>query len=330
MREASFIKQNKENWLEFEKYLYHDHKVSAERLSELFVQLNNDLAYTQTFYPKSRVNDYLNALTSNAYLKVVKPKTAYGSVLDFWKHDVPKITYKYRKYIYFTFILFFLMFGIGMISSLYEDGFIRSILGDRYVNLTEENIAHGDPAAIYTNQTGLGDIGSFLGITINNIKVGLLMYIMGITLGIGTIKVLFSNCIMLGSFLTMFYKYDVLAESMRAIWIHGAMEIFGMVIEASAGLLLGIGWLFPGSLTRKQAFMSKGKESLMIVISTIPFTIAAGLMEGFVTQLYNDMPLWLALTIIFGTLAVISYYYLVYPIRYNNRQNLTFEAAFAE
>jgi uncharacterized membrane protein SpoIIM required for sporulation len=328
LREVSFIKQNKDKWLEFENYLYHDHAVSPDRLSELFVQLNNDLAYTQTYYPKSKVNVYLNALSSNAYLKVIKPKTTYGSIAQFWRLDVPQILYKHRKYIYFTFIIFLVMLGIGIISSLYDDTFVRSILGDQYVDSTMENIANGDPAAVYTNNTSLGDLGSFLGITINNIRVGLLLYINGITLGFGTIKILFSNCIMLGSFLTMFYQADVLGESMSAIWIHGAMEIFAMVIEASAGILLGVGWLFPGSLTRKQAFIANGKQSLMIVLSTIPFTICAGLLEGFITQFYNEFPLVITMTIIFGTLGVISFYYLIYPILLNKRLGSTFHSVF--
>lgn len=314
MREVSFIKQNKDNWLEFENYLYNGKQVDAHRLSQLFDKVTNDLAYSQTYYPKSKVNVYLNALASNAYLKVIKPNTTYGTIIDFWREDVPKITYKYRKVLWATFAVFFVMLGIGVLSALYDEGFIRSILGDNYVDQTLENIQDGDPAAIYTNNTIYGDIGSFLAITINNIRVGLLMYISGITLGIGTLKILFQNCIMLGSFLTMFEQQGVLAESMTAIWIHGAMEIFGMVIECSAGFLLGLGWLFPGSLTRKQAFLLTGKESLMIVMSTIPFTIAAGLMEGFVTQLYNDMPLWMSISIILLTLSIITYYYLIYPV----------------
>lgn len=330
LREVSFIKQNKDKWLEFENYLYHDHIAGPERLSDLFVQLNNDLAYAQTYYPKSKVNVYLNALASNAYLKVIKPKTTYGSIAAFWHTDVPLIAYRYRYYIYFTFLLFLSIFGIGVLSSIYDETFIRSILGDNYVDQTMENIAKGDPAAVYTNQTTLGDLGSFLGITINNIRVGLLMYITGITMGIGTLKLLLSNSIMLGSFLAMFYKAGVLAKSMTAIWIHGAMEIFGMVIEASAGLLLGTGWLFPGSLTRKQAFFLTGKNSLMLVISTIPFTIAAGLLEGFVTQLYNEMPSWLAVFIIFLTLSLISFYYLVYPILVHRKTAMKFEQLFID
>lgn len=322
MREVSFIKQNKDNWLEFENYLYHGQEIDADRLSMLFDKVTNDLAYSQTYYPKSKVNVYLNALASNAYLRVIKPKTSYGSIISFWRDHVPSITYKYRKVIWATFIVFFILLSIGILSTLFDESFVRSILGDGYVDKTIENIESGDPAAVYNNHSLYGDIGSFLAITINNIRVGLLMYISGITLGIGTFKILLSNSVMIGSFLTMFYNQGVLAESMTAVWIHGAMEVFCIVIEAAAGFILGLSWLFPGALSRMQAFLHSAKESLMIVMSTIPFTIAAGLMEGFVTQLYNEMPTFLSLGIIFFTLGVISYYYLIYPIRRYRRVNI--------
>ncbi len=328
MREVSFIKQNKDKWLEFENYLYYNEPVEADHLSELFVQLNNDLAYTQTYYPKSKVNVYLNALTSNAYLKVVKPKTSYGHIVRFWKHDVPLLAFKHRRYIYFALSVFLIVMGIGILSSLYDDSFVRSILGDHYVDMSMENIENGDPAAVYTNATSLGDLGSFIGITVNNIRVGILSYLSGIVFGIGTLKILFTNSIMVGSFLTMFYQADVLGLSMSAIWIHGAMELFAMVIEAGAGFLLGVGWLFPGSLSRKKAFLLNGKESLLILLSTIPFTICAGLLEGFVTQYYNEMPMALTLTIIFGTLGLITFYYLVYPVVQHRKMNTSFEQMF--
>jgi len=51
------------------------------------------------------------------------------------------------------------------------------------------------------------------------------------------------------------------------------------------------------------------------VISTFPFTIAAGFLEGFITRYSNVMPNFLALLIILGTLSVISFYYLIYPYK---------------
>ena len=55
------------------------------------------------------------------------------------------------------------------------------------------------------------------------------------------------------------------------------------------------------------------KDGLKIFLSTVPFTIAAGFIEGFVTRYAIEMPHWLNFIIIFGTLAAISFYFLVYP-----------------
>ena len=78
-----------------------------------------------------------------------------------------------------------------------EGDFVRSILGDSYVNMTLENIDRNDPMAVYKQQ---GEFNMFLGITINNIKVALFAFAYGIFFGIGTIYILMQNAIMLGSF----------------------------------------------------------------------------------------------------------------------------------
>jgi len=62
-----------------------------------------------------------------------------------------------------AFLIFIIASAIGCISVLNDDTFVRLILGDAYVNETLNNIANGDPTAIYK---GGSEIGSFLGITI--------------------------------------------------------------------------------------------------------------------------------------------------------------------
>ena len=102
-------------------------------------------------------------------------------------------------------------------------------------------------------------------------------------------------------------------ESVRGIWIHGSMEIFAIVIEAAAGLILGASILFPGTHSRYTSFKLGAKTGIKILISTFPFTFSAGFLEGFITRYSNIMPNWLSVAIILITLGIISYYYLVYP-----------------
>ncbi len=326
MREAAFIKQNKEKWLEFEKSLYNSSENKPERLAELFIQVNNDLAYAQTYYPKSNVIKYLNAITATAYHKIYGKKKSGKGLGGFWTYEVPMIMYQYRKYFYFSFTLFFLMALIGVFSSIYEPEFVRSFLGDAYVDMTEDNIQNGDPLAVYNNETTFGDFNSFFRIALNNLRVGLMSFLYGIFGGVGSLYFMLVNGIMVGSFQYMFFEKGHFFLSLRTIWMHGAMEIFAMCIEIGAGVLMGTSYLFPGVLTRKQAFFQKGKAALKIVISTIPFTISAALIEGYLTQYANEMPIVVAGMIVLGTLAFISWYYLIYPhfVFRRSRQDISY------
>lgn len=317
MREAAFIKQNKEKWLEFETKIFGNSKTNPDDLSKLYIQLMNDLAYAQTYYPKSKTILYLNNLAAQTFQKIYKTKKVEGNrFVSFFKTEVPLLLYKYRRYMFYAFAFFFVFVFIGVISSMYDDNFIRLVLGDEYVNTTIENIKNGDPVAIYKSGSNWG---SHIGITINNLKVGLLNFIGGIFGGFGTIYILFKNSVMLGAFQYMFFKYDVFWESVRGIWIHGSMEIFAIVIEAMAGLILGASILFPKTFSRYESFKIGVKTSLKIFISTVPFTIFAGFLEGYVTRYSNVMPNWMSIGIILFTLGLISSYYFIYPrVVYHN------------
>lgn len=311
MREIAFIKTNKNKWLSFEEALLGKVKKNPDEMANLYIQIMNDLAYAQTYYAKSKTTVYLNYLASSIYQKIYKTKrTEKNRIVYFFTTEVPLLLYEYRRYLVYAFVLFFATIGIGVLSARFDEDFVRLILGDGYVNETLENIKDGNPVAIYKSGSNWG---SFVGITINNLRVGMLCYIFGIFGGVGTFYISLQNAIMLGSFQYFFYQQNVFWQSVRGIWIHGAMEIFGIVIETAAGYILGASILFPKTYSRLNSFKIGFKNSFKILLSTFPFTIAAGFLEGFITRYSVDMPNWLSTFIILFTLAIISFYYLIYP-----------------
>ena len=311
MREIAFIKTNKDKWLEFEQAIFGKAKKNPDEMANLYIQLMNDLSYAQTYYAKSKTVVYLNYLASQIYQKIYKTKrTESNRLVYFFKTEVPLLLYDYRRYLVYAFVLFFASVFLGAISARYDANFVRLILGDGYVNETLENIKDGNPVAIYKSGSNWG---SFIGITFNNLKVGMMCYIFGIFGGIGTFYISLQNAIMLGSFQYFFFQQGVFWKSVRGIWIHGSMEIFGIVIETAAGYILGASILFPKTYSRMNSFKIGFKNSFKIFLSTVPFTIAAGFLEGFITRYSIDMPNWLSSFIILFTLAIISFYYLIYP-----------------
>ncbi len=118
---------------------------------------------------------------------------------------------------------------------------------------------------------------------------------------------------MLGAFITFFYTKGVFFEANKQIWLHGTIEISVIVIAGCAGIIMGNSILFPKTYARRVSFMKGAKDGLKVVVSTIPFFIIAGFIEGFITR-YTDMPNWLAFLIIGSSAALIVFYYVLYPI----------------
>lgn len=312
MREAAFAKQNKDKWLRFENVLRNNIQMNPDELSALYIEVTDHLSYAQTFYPNSNTLKYLNGLSVLAHQKIYKTKRESRTrFITFYTKEFPLFFSKYHKQLVIAFVVFLLFSVVGAYSAATDGNFVRLILGDGYVNMTLANIEKGDPMAVYKE---MGALNMFLGITINNITVALYAFVYGLFLSLGTVFIIMRNAIMLGSFQYFFYEKGLLWESARTIWIHGTIEISVIIIAACAGLVLGNSILFPGTYTRLQSFVRGAKDGLKIMLSTVPFFIIAGSLEGFVTR-HTEMPDWLAILIIGSSLFLIVYYYVLYPLQ---------------
>lgn len=310
MREASFIDRNKEKWVSIENNLTNKGDVNPDTLASNYIELTNDLAYAQTFYPKSKTKEYLNELSIRAHQLIYRDqKSSNNQITHFFQVEVFEAIWAIRRPLLYSFLIFVFAIIIGFVSAQYDEGFVRLILGDSYVNMTIENIKAGNPAAVYQDGSNWGGA---LAITINNVKVAFYAFIFGAFFSLGTGYILFSNGIMVGAFHYMFCKYDVLQEAMSAIWIHGTIELSVIVIAGGCGLAMGNSILFPKSYTRMASFKIATKDAAKVLISTIPFFILAGTLEGFVTR-YYQLSIWLCVSIILLSAVAIVFYYIIKP-----------------
>jgi len=317
MREAAFVKQNKDKWLTFESVLSNNIAIQPDALSNLYIEVTDHLSYAKTFYPNSNTVLYLNDLASKAHQKIYKTKKeSKNRLITFFTKECPLLFKLHHRELLIAFLVFSLFVIVGAFSAANEGDFVRAFLGDGYVNMTLDNIAKGDPMGVYKEQ---GEFNMFLGITLNNIKVALFAFAYGILLGIGSLYIMMQNGIMLGSFQYFFYEQGLLWESARTIWIHGTIEISVIIIAGCSGLVVGNGILFPETYTRLESFQRGIKNGLKILMSTIPFFIIAGFLEGFVTR-HTEMPDWLAVLIITASLGLIIFYYVIYPIQLHKKE----------
>lgn len=314
VKEITFLKQNADKWQEFEKLISTKGGSNPDLMADLFIQLTDDLSYSKTHYPKTKTTQYLNSIAARVHQEIYKNKKEKKSrIFNFWKYELPFLFKNSHKQLLYAFLIFGVAFLIGVVSTLYDDSFVRLILGDQYINETLENIDKNDPMAIYK---GMSQGNMFSIITINNIYVSFICFAMGILFSFGTGYMLFTNGVMVGAFQFFFYTKGVLLQSALVIWIHGTLEISAIIIAGCAGLTMGNSILFPGTYSRGASFVKGAKQGVKIAIGLVPIFIVAGFLESFVTR-YTQMPIWLSLSIIGASLTFIVWYFIIYPIRLN-------------
>jgi uncharacterized membrane protein SpoIIM required for sporulation len=314
MREALFVKQSSERWKTYENLTNAD----PDQLAESFIHITDDLAYAKTFYPKSNTTQYLNGIAATFHQSIYKnKKEKTNRFITFWKYELPLIFYTHRKLLLYSFLFFFVFCLMGVLSAKYDNSFLRLLLGDNYVNQTNENIAKGDPFGIYKQENSFL---MFLGIASNNIYVELRIFVMGIICSVGTVFNLFYNGLMLGSFQYYFFSKGLGWQSVLVVWCHGTLEISAVVIAGGAGLLLGNSFLFPKTYSRIESIKKGAKDGMKIVIGLIPIFLTAAFFESFVTR-HTEMPVWVSITILASSFTFIIWYVIIYPNILNRTLN---------
>lgn len=309
MKETRFIAQNKEKWHEAETLLESNIK-DPDKLSNLFIQVVDDLSYSRTYYPNRSVRVYLNKIARQFFSIIYgHKKEKHNHFKLFWLDELPQLIVYSRRELFVSFVFFLIALCIGVISSYNDPQFVSTILGDSYVSMTDENIKKGDPMAVYKQSH---QIEMFLGITFNNLMVAFRTYVLGIFLGLGTLASLLYNGIMVGSFQYYFIDRGLFIESALTIWLHGTLEISSIILAGGAGLTLASGLIFPGTYSRIQSLQLSGIRSLKLMLAITPVFILAAVIESFLTR-YTEAPVILKLFLILLSAVFIIGYYVIYP-----------------
>ena len=333
MREALFIKRNAEKWKNYQ----HDETDNPDEKAECFINLIDDLSYAKTFYPKSKVTRWINGIAAGIYQGIYQnKKEKYTRILTFWKFELPLLFKRYHRILFFAFFVFALFVTIGVWSSRNDESFVRGVLGDGYVNMTEDNIAKGDPFGVYKDDN---PFTMFVRIAINNIFVAIMFVLGGLFLGIPTlfnwqlfnIKLvagLWDTGMMLGAFQYMFFAHGLGWKSILVIWIHGTLEIFIFVVAATAGFIIANGIIFPGTYSRMASFRRGIKDALKVLLVIGPILLIAAFFESYITHLMSEtydkngnggLPVWVSIIILSASLFFMAWYFVLYPNRLHKK-----------
>jgi uncharacterized membrane protein SpoIIM required for sporulation len=147
-------------------------------------------------------------------------------------------------------------------------------------------------------------------ITFNNIKVGVMAFVLGIAGGVPAVLMMALNGYLLGAVAYLYFatppgfEIDLGLYFVAGVAPHGGIELPAICLAGGAGMLLGFSWLFPGQRPRGEALRKAAHDAWRLLTACALTLVVAGLIEGFITPLYPpasvSVELWFWAKIVFG------------------------------
>lgn len=143
----------------------------------------------------------------------------------------------------------------------------------------------------FQGRTSAGDLGLSVGqqtqfaseIFVNNIRVSIAVFALGLTCCVGSAWLLLYNGALLGMVLGTSIADGHGNAALALILGHGVLELSIILVAAVAGMRMGMAIIRPGNEPRRRVLMREAQAAVLIVLGTMPFFVLAGLIEGFFT-----------------------------------------------
>ncbi len=117
----------------------------------------------------------------------------------------------------------------------------------------------------------------------NNIRVSLLAFAGGLTLGAATIGIVAYNGVLVGVLAGLTLDSGNFETFVRYVAPHGLLELSCIAVSASAGLRISWAVIEPGPLSRRESLRDASRDAVLLVLGTAAWLVVAGLTEGFLT-----------------------------------------------
>jgi uncharacterized membrane protein SpoIIM required for sporulation len=267
----------------------------ARRFGKLYRGVSSDLIRARTELVDASVTDYLNDLVARSYAHIHAGSGQRGrQILRFFLEGYPRLVREERKAIALSALLLFAGGVVGATAVAFDSDALGVLIPEQHQEWTpEERIARDTERGAQTGDQA-AEFSSFL--FTHNIQVSFLAFALGITFGVGTVTVMFSNGVPLGALAMQYHQsgHDLFFWA----WIlpHGIPELTSIFVAGGAGLVLARGLVIPGRRRRIDALVHEARRAARLVVGTMPVLVCAGLIEGSISQIHAPViPYWLKL-----------------------------------
>lgn len=292
-----FIVTERQYWSELEIILDKlekapDQKVDLEaikRFHYLYQRTSADLGKIMTFSSEPEIRRYLESLVGRAYGEIHETREkAHRLAPGHWFFYTFPRTFRMHVRAFYLVLVIMLAgcaFG-GLAISLDPDSKEDLMPFPQLLVDPEERVAREESVDKDRLQGGKATFSSYL--MTHNTKVSIFAMALGMTWGIGTAVLLFSNGVMLGA-VAMDYILAGQAEFLAG-WLlpHGAVEIPAILLAGQAGMVLAGALIGRGVSVPFKRRLREISGDLVTLISGVAIMLVwAGFIEAFFSQYHE-------------------------------------------
>ncbi len=288
-----FVLDRKNNWKKLEEIIRKAKNSSLKRLSleevrdfpDLYRHVCTDSELAKTLELSPDVLEYISKLVKYSHnILYAPPRKDAGNIIDFFTVSFTRSFIVNIRPIASIFLIFFGLFLLSFLIILKNPGYAGYILPQEMIVLMKKTYS-GNIARERDFFSNIVMSGYYIR---NNITIGFLSFVMGVTLGLGTLAVVAYNGITLGAVFGLVVSAGYWKHLIKFVTAHSVFELTGLCLTAGAGLSMGLSILYGSDKKRSEALRDKAKEITPVLFTGALFILAAAFIEGFLSPSEAD------------------------------------------
>lgn len=283
-------------------------RAELQELGRYYRASSADLSRVRALNVGGDVQAYLNNLVVRAHNQVYqRERNRFSDLLNFIWKTFPALVRRNILYILAAELVFLVPAVICYSMTLSDGEFAHLELAKGQPLIPEEMWQIIQHKQMWTDSAQHYSPLASGAIAANNLRVALMAFALGVTFGFGTVYVLMTNGMHIGTVFGACAKVGIDLRLLAFVAPHGILELSAIFICGGAGLLIGWSLLVPGRLRRRDAFRLAVRPAMGLFAGCIPLVLVAGLIEGFIsprTDLSQDTKIMVSM----ATLACLLLY----------------------
>jgi uncharacterized membrane protein SpoIIM required for sporulation len=257
----------------------------ARSLGKMYRAVSSDLLWVRARSGSADVSAYLNDLVGRAYaLTYPGKRPRFADVWGFISRGFPALLRReWRMYIT-SMMLFLAGTGFGYLGMVMDPNAAHYLVPEEHLKLDPVERAQDEAQGAGMTVEQQAHFSAFL--FTHNIQVAFLAFALGITVGVGTAVMLFTNGLFLGALAQVYTAKGMAGWFWAWILPHGIPEITAICIAGAAGLVIARGLAAPKGLPRGLALRQEAVTAVKLLFGTLVLFVLAGFIEGTVSQIH--------------------------------------------